>query len=192
MLNPHLVACRPVGIWHGICCLEAMTSELMSRMDSGTGTADRLSAAVPDVSAPAVVNLGLLSTSLAFQVRKAQLALQRRGLRNISSLHVGPAEFGALVLCEQNPGMAQFQIAATLDIDKASVVAIVDRLEELGWLLRRRSSHDRRRYGLYLTPEGARQTLILRHQAGEAEAFARELYSAEELKQLLGLLARLG
>jgi DNA-binding MarR family transcriptional regulator len=164
----------------------------MSRRDSGTGTADRLSAGVPDVSAPSVVNLGLLSTSLAFQVRKAQLALQRRGLRNVSSLHVGPAEFGALVLCEQNPGMAQFQIAATLDIDKASVVAIVDRLEELGWVLRRRSSHDRRRYGLYLTPEGARQTQILRQQAGEAEAFARDVFSAEELKQLLGLLARLG
>ncbi len=71
------------------------------------------------------------------------------------ALHVGPAEFGTLVLCEQNPGMAQFQIAAALDIDKASVVAVVDRLEELGWLLRRRSNHDRRRYGLYLTAEGA-------------------------------------
>jgi DNA-binding MarR family transcriptional regulator len=164
----------------------------MSGSDSGTGAADRMSASLPDVSAPNEVNLGLLSTSLAFQVRKAQLALQRRGLRNISSLHVGPAEFGALVLCEQNPGMAQFQIAATLDIDKASVVAIVDRLEELGWLLRRRSSNDRRRYGLFLTPEGARQAQILRSQAGDAEAFARDAFSAEEFKQLLGLLARLG
>jgi DNA-binding MarR family transcriptional regulator len=107
-------------------------------------------------------------------------------------MHVGPAEFGALVLCEQNPGMAQFQIAAALDIDKASVVAIVDRLEELGWLLRRRSNHDRRRYGLYLTPEGARQAHILRGQAEGAEAFARDVYSPDELKQLLGLLARLG
>ena len=110
----------------------------------------------------------------------------------MSSLHVGPAEFGALVLCETNPGMAQFQIAATLDIDKASVVAVVDRLEELGWLLRRRSGNDRRRYGLYLTPEGARQAQVLRSQAEQAEAFARDVYSADELKQLLGLLARLG
>ena len=163
----------------------------MSRSDSGTGMADRLSASLPDLPAPTVGNMGLLSTSLAFQVRKAQLALQRRGLRNISSLHVGPAEFGALVLCEENPGMAQFQIAAALDIDKASVVAVVDRLEELGWLLRRRSNHDRRRYGLYLTPEGARQAQVLRSQAEEAEAFARDVYSPDELKQLLGLLARL-
>jgi hypothetical protein len=32
----------------------------------------------------------------------------------------------------------------------------------------------------------------LRRQAEEAEAFARNIYSAEELEQLLTLLARLG
>jgi DNA-binding MarR family transcriptional regulator len=72
------------------------------------------------------------------------------------------------------------------------VVAIVDRLEALGWLLRRRSSHDRRRYGLCLTPEGLRQVQSLRRQAEEAESFAHELYSADEMKRLLELLARLG
>ena len=109
--------------------------------------------------------MGILSRSLAFHVRKAQLALQRRGLRSMSAGGVGPAEFGTLVLCEQNPGLAQFQIAAALDIDKASVVAVVDRLEELGWVVRRRSSQDRRRYGLFLTPSGAQQTELLRQQA---------------------------
>lgn len=164
----------------------------MTQNESSAGSADRMLASLPDMPAPTTVNLGQLSGSLAFQVRKAQLALQRRGLRSISTMHVGPAEFGTLVLCEHNPGMAQFQIAAALDIDKASVVAIVDRLEELGWLLRRRSNHDRRRYGLYLTPEGARQAQILRSQAEEAEAFARDIFSTDELNQLLGLLARLG
>jgi len=159
-----------------------------------TEVADSLGSSVslPDLPAPVVVDLGLLSRSLAFHVRKAQLALQRRGLRSVSALHVGPAEFGTLVLCEQNPGMAQFQIAAALDIDKASVVAVVDRLEELGWLLRRRSNHDRRRYGLYLTAEGMRQVQVLRTQAEDAESFAREIFSPDELQQLLGLLARLG
>lgn len=145
-----------------------------------------------DIPTPSVVELGLLSRSLAFHVRKAQLVLQRRGLRNLSSQHVGPAEFGTLVLCEQNPGMAQFQIASALDIDKASVVAVVDRLEELGWLLRRRSNQDRRRYGLFLTAEGQRQVQVLRAQAEKSESFAREIFSPDELNQLLGLLARLG
>jgi DNA-binding MarR family transcriptional regulator len=162
------------------------------RTDTRTGSADRLPVSLPDLPEPPAIELGLLSRSLAFHVRKAQLALQRRGLRSVSHLNVGPAEFGTLVLCEQNPGMAQFQIAAALDIDKASVVSVVDRLEEMGWLLRRRSNHDRRRYGLCLTPEGLRQVHTLRQQAEESEAFARELFSGEEMSQLLGLLARLG
>lgn len=169
-----------------------MTLEAHVRLHSPGAAADRHVPASSPPSLTSEVDLGMLEHSLAFQVRRAQLALQRRGLRTRSALHVGPAEFGTLVLCEQNPGLAQFQIAAALDIDKASVVAVVDRLEELGWLLRRRSSHDRRRYGLYLTPEGQRQVQQLTAQAREAEAFARDRLSIDEQRQLLGLLARLG
>lgn len=149
------------------------------------------SPSVPDLPQPPHIELGVLERSLAFCVRKAQLALQRRGLRSSAGAGIGPAEFGTLVLCEQNPGLAQFQIAAALDIDKASVVAVVDRLEQLGWLLRRRSNHDRRRYGLCLTSEGQRQVLALRRQAEQAEAFASGLYSPQELAQLLELLTRM-
>lgn len=155
------------------------------------GSTERLMASRQERQSPTVVDMGILSRSLAFHVRKAQLALQRRGLRNLSSGSVGPAEFGTLVLCEQNPGLAQFQIAAALDIDKASVVAVVDRLEELGWVVRRRSNQDRRRYGLFLTPSGAQQAVLLRQQAEEAESFAHELFSAAELQQILTLLGRL-
>jgi DNA-binding MarR family transcriptional regulator len=169
-----------------------MASEAQMRSESTLGSLDRAPLVRREESMPSHVNMGLLSTSLAFNIRKAQLALQRRGLRNISAAHVGPAEFGTLVLCDQNPGLAQFQIAAALDIDKASVVAVVDRLEEMGWLVRRRSSVDRRRYGLFLTAVGSQQLQVLRRQAGEAESFAHDIYSPAELTQLLGLLARLG
>ena len=167
-----------------------MSTETLS-IKNTLGSTDRVLASRQDRPQPTVVDMGILSQSLAFHVRKAQLALQRRGLRNLSSGSVGPAEFGTLVLCEQNPGLAQFQIAAALDIDKASVVAVVDRLEELGWVVRRRSNQDRRRYGLFLTPSGAQQTVLLRQQAEQAESFAQELFSAAELQQLLTLLGRL-
>ena len=169
-----------------------MTTQTLQQTDPTPGNSDRMGASRAERAAPTVVDMGILSRSLAFHVRKAQLALQRRGLRNVSAGSVGPAEFGTLVLCEQNPGLAQFQIAAALDIDKASVVAVVDRLEELGWLVRRRSNVDRRRHGLYLTAEGAHQTAVLRRQAEQAEAFALDLFSSAELNQLLTLLARLG
>jgi DNA-binding MarR family transcriptional regulator len=168
-----------------------MASEAGFVTTSLPSSADRPRAGHQESAAPAVVDLGELSQSLTFTIRKAQLALQRRGLRSVSAGHVGPAEYGALVLCEQNPGMAQFQMAAALDVDKASVVAIVDHLEELGWLVRRRSSDDRRRYGLFLTAEGVRQTQLLRGQARDAESFVGEVLSPAEVTQLLTLLGRL-
>ncbi len=94
-----------------------MTYEAILRSDIRSGGESL--PVLPDLPEPPRIELGALGRSLAFHVRKAQLALQRRGLRNVSEMHVGPAEFGTLVLCEQNPGMAQFQIAAALDIDKA-------------------------------------------------------------------------
>lgn len=168
-----------------------MAYDAILRSDRGTG-AESLPVTLPEPPAPTSLQLGPLGRSLAFHVRKAQLALQRRGLRSVSQLPLGPAEFGTLVLCEENPGVAQFQVAAALDIDKASVVAVVDRLEDMGWLLRRRSSQDRRRYGLHLTPEGLRQVQVLRGQAAQAESFARALFNPQEMEQLLGLLSRLG
>lgn len=168
-----------------------MTTETLLTANSSAAS-DRVAATGLDHgSAPDLVDMGILSRSLAFHVRKAQLALQRRGLRNVSAGNIGPAEFGTLVLCEQNPGLAQFQIAAALDIDKASVVAVVDRLEELGWVVRRRSNQDRRRYGLHLTASGAHQAEVLRKQAQQAESFAHDLFSPAELNQLLTLLGRL-
>jgi DNA-binding MarR family transcriptional regulator len=177
--------------WHGACFLKGMSTETLPTIKTSHSPADRALGARQERPVTSVVHLGLLSGSIAFHVRRAQLTLQRRGLRSLSSAGVGQAEFGTLVLCEQNPGLAQFQIAAALDIDKASVVAVVDRLEELGWVVRRRSNQDRRRYGLFLTPTGAYQTGLLRQQSEQAESFAQELFSGAELQQLLALLGRL-
>ncbi len=167
-----------------------MSHQTQLRSDSQVG-ADRVSAFLPAPAQDQPIELGVLGRSLAFHVRRAQLVLQRQGLRARAGPPVGHAGFGTLVLCEQNPGLAQFQIAAALDIDKASVVAVIDRLEELGWVLRRRSHQDRRRHGLWLTPEGQRQVEVLRRQAEEAESFAQQRLDPKELQQLLGLLARL-
>jgi DNA-binding MarR family transcriptional regulator len=142
--------------------------------------------------APERVTLGMLGDSVVFSLRKAQLALQRRGLRSLSGGQIGPAEYGVLVLCAANPGIAQVQVAATLDVDKASVVALVDRLEGLGWLIRRRSQTDRRRHGLHLTGDGARSLQQLEQQAGAVEAQARDRFTPAEWTQFLEFLGRVG
>jgi DNA-binding MarR family transcriptional regulator len=109
----------------------------------------------------------------------------------MGSSEVGAGIFGLLVLAGANPGIAQIQIATHLNVDKASVVSMVDKLEESGWLVRRRALDDRRRYGLFLTPEGARQLKQLKGQMQEREQELASLYSDEERRQLIGLLQRM-
>jgi DNA-binding MarR family transcriptional regulator len=130
--------------------------------------------------------------SLSFSLRRVQLALQRGGLREMSEGRVGQAEYGVLCLCAAQPGVAQVQIATGLDVDKASVVGLVDRLETLGWLIRRRNPKDRRRHGLHLTGEGARALQQLQQQAEAIESRIRERFSAAEWEQFTVFLARAG
>lgn len=136
------------------------------------------------------VDMDILPELLGYNLRTAQLALQRSFARAGGS-DIGNGVFGLLVLVGANPGIAQIQVATHLNIDKASVVAMVDKLEESGWLVRRRAQDDRRRYGLFLTPEGTRQLKQLKEQMQEREAIFESLYTPEERQLLISLLQRM-
>jgi DNA-binding MarR family transcriptional regulator len=59
------------------------------------------------------------------------------------------------VLARSNPGICQIELGSHLGIDKASMVALLDRLESAGLIERRRSTRDRRRQGIFLTASGS-------------------------------------
>ncbi|HEV7633159.1 MAG TPA: MarR family winged helix-turn-helix transcriptional regulator [Steroidobacteraceae bacterium] len=141
--------------------------------------------------APGSVDMDILPDLLGYNVRTAQLALQRSFTRTMANSDIGAGVFGLLVLCGANAGIAQIQVARHLNIDKASVVALVDRMEESGWVVRRRSTEDRRRHGLFLTAEGTRQLKGLKKQMQQREESLSELFSEDERRQLISLLQRI-
>jgi DNA-binding MarR family transcriptional regulator len=137
------------------------------------------------------IDMDILPELLGYNMRCAQLALQRSFTRTAGATEIGAGVFGLLVLAGANPGIAQIQVATHLNVDKASVVSMVDKLEETGWLVRRRAADDRRRYGLFLTPEGAKQLKLLKTQMHDRERALGSLYSDEERRQLISLLQRM-
>src|SRR5690348_18287525 len=96
------------------------------------------------------IDLDCLPTLLGFNIRRAQIALWRDFNRNVAEGYVRPGVFSALLLANANPGIAQIEIANQLGIDKASVVSLIDRMEDAGWVTRKRSTDDRRRQGFFL------------------------------------------
>jgi len=137
------------------------------------------------------VDLDCLPPLLGFTTPRAQIALWRDFTRNVAEGYVRPGVFSALLLARANPGIAQIEIANQLGIDKASVVSLVDRMEDAGWVTRRRSTEDRRRQGIFLTPAGVKACRELKKEMIDHEQKFVARYTDQELRALIALLSRL-
>jgi DNA-binding MarR family transcriptional regulator len=100
------------------------------------------------------LSLGGLEDLLGFNLRLASAAMHRDFLATLSSQDVTQKQVALLWLIEANPGVSQIALAQALDMDRATTMAIIDRLEARGLAVRRRSTVDRRRQELYLTDQG--------------------------------------
>lgn len=135
---------------------------------------------------------GELPDLLGYNLRRAQVALWRDFLRTVDAgSGIRPAVFSLLLLVARNPGAAQIQLARALAIDKASIVAVIRRLERARLIERRRSEVDRRRQGLFLTPLGAKKVATMRARMRRHERRFLKRMTGSEAKLLIGLLRRL-
>jgi len=138
----------------------------------------------------ATLTAGLLPRLIGYQLRLAQVAVFRDFERTVGVLGISPGRVGVMLLIEANPGMAQSRLAEAVELDRSTLVPVIDQLEAAG-RVERRPGPDRRTNGLWLTAAGRRflARVKARIRAHEARIGAR-LSAAEraELLRLLGLL----
>lgn len=103
---------------------------------------------------PVRLDLAGLPELLGFHLRLAHVAMYRDFTAAMTDLDLTQKQSATLQLVGANPGASQVDIAATLGADRATMMAMIDRLENRGLLLRSRSMTDRRRRELHLTPQG--------------------------------------
>lgn len=142
-------------------------------------------------AAGATVHLGCLPRLLGFNLRRAHQCAWRQYVTVIGEKHIRPGLFSLLVLVGANPGIAQIELGTHLGIDKASIVALLDRLEKVGMLDRLRSTRDRRRQGIYLTARGAEALESLVGAVRTLERRMASRFTRPEFDQLLSFLQRL-
>jgi MarR family transcriptional regulator, organic hydroperoxide resistance regulator len=128
---------------------------------------------------------------LGYRLRRAQGAMHRDFMAAVASLDLTQKQAATLWLINSNPGVAQVSVAAALGMDRATMMAIVDRLEQRNLVVRKRSTADRRRQELYLTPAG--QSTLRKAKACIAKHEKRfiALFTAAELESLLAALQKL-
>jgi DNA-binding MarR family transcriptional regulator len=138
------------------------------------------------------IALGTLSSLLGYHLRRAQVAVFQDFGTAVDGAEITPGQFGVLVVIATNAGLSQTQLGTALGIDRSTVVAVIDRLEARGWVVREVSPHDRRSHALRLSAEGtaALARLTERVRAHE-QSIARRLTAAEK-STLIELLSRVG
>lgn len=137
------------------------------------------------------LSYGGLDEILGFRVRMAHTAIYRDFSAALSSLGLTQKQCATLWLIHANPAASQASLANVLNMDRATMMAIVDRLEEGGLVIRKRSSADRRRQELYLTPAGQKVLAKARAAVARHEQRFTSRFSRAELDALLSALGKL-
>ncbi len=138
-----------------------------------------------------MVELGPLSGTLGFALRRAQAAVTQDFLAAFAAEEIRPTQLAVLTVLRHNPGLRQTQVSFSLGIKRTNFVPLLDELERRGFAERRRVPGDRRAAALFLTRAGSEALDRFEAIARDHEARFTARLGAENRATLLGLLHRL-
>jgi DNA-binding MarR family transcriptional regulator len=127
---------------------------------------------------------------LGYRLRRAQGAMHRDYMATVAGVDLTQKQTATLWLINANPGVSQVSVAGALGMDRATMMAVTDRMEERGLLIRKRSTVDRRRQELYLTPAGQNALRKVKTRITEHETRFKALFKPAELAALLAALEK--
>lgn len=137
------------------------------------------------------LRLDLLPGLIGYQLRLAQLAVFNDFAAKLQDFDISPGRFGVLVLISANPGMTQSLLASATQLDRSTMVAVIDQLEARGLVERRASPTDRRSNALVLTAGGEKLLKQLKRRIKQHEARIAAAMTPGETTTLVNLLTRI-
>jgi DNA-binding MarR family transcriptional regulator len=136
-----------------------------------------LVAAGPPVTGPPLPEL---AGRLGYLLKHAQLALAGLTAAALAPSGITGRQLAVLIAIDGAAPLSQAEAAGRLGVDRTTMVALIDELEEAGLVRRQRDSADRRKNVVVLT-EAGRATLATATTASQAaeRQFLRPLPSAQ-------------
>ena len=138
------------------------------------------------------IAFGTLGDLLGYHLRRAHVATFQNFAKVLDDWNISPGQVGVLALVKANSGINQTRIGNALGIDRSTLVAVIDRLEERKLIARTPSPTDRRSHALVLTEAGERYLAELLPQVQEHERQIATKLSDDERATLIELLSRVG
>lgn len=125
---------------------------------------------------------------LSFLLVQLGLHGARRFGERLAPLGLEQRQAGMLIRLAANQGRSQQAIAEMIGVNATRMVFLVDELEELGLVERRRNPSDRRSHALYLTGQGLATVDQVRAVTAEHEAEMGAGLTEAQRAQLVSLL----
>src|SRR5690606_41896999 len=128
---------------------------------------------------------------VGYSIRRAQIRIYQDFLDALDPWSITPPRFSAMTIIHGNPGMKLTELANAMGIARSGAVAVVDSLQELGYVVRAGSLVDKRAHALALTEVGQEALHGITQAICDHDArISAKLTSAEqqELRRLLDLL----
>jgi len=131
-----------------------------------------------------------LDELIGYAMRRAQLKLFQNLIGRLSAHDLRPAQFSALAIIDQNPGLMQADLARALAIEPPQVVPLLNKLESRALAVRVRCKPDKRSYGIFLSKTGETLLKELKQIAAQSDLDSTSALSGEEREELLRLLKK--
>jgi len=138
------------------------------------------------------IDVGVLNDHLGYFIRRLQIWVFQDFIRSLASIDIRPAQYSVLVVVAANPGLSQSDLAATLAIERARLVRLLDKLEKRGLTQRLDSRTDRRSHALRLTRRGQKVLRRAKALAAAHESRLSAVLGIEQRKLLIDVLKGLG
>jgi MarR family transcriptional regulator, transcriptional regulator for hemolysin len=131
-----------------------------------------------------------LSRNFGFILNDVARLMRTTFDRRVKSLGLTRSQWWVLLHLFRNDGITQTELADILEIEKATLGRLIDRLEAKKWVRREEAANDRRAKRVFLTEEIEPAMKAMRAAAAELRRDALAGLSAEEKEHFVDTLLR--
>jgi DNA-binding MarR family transcriptional regulator len=136
-------------------------------------------------------DIGEIQNIVGFHIRLAHGAVYRHFTETFADLDLTQKQVSVLWLIDDHPDIAQTDLATRMRMDRATTMAIVNRLQARGYLVRGKSYSDGRKQTLNLTDAGRKALVVAKDAIAQHEHWLKSRFTDKEVERLIEMLARI-
>ena len=136
-------------------------------------------------------DIGEIRNIVGFHIRLAHGAVYRHFSETFQTIDLTQKQVSVLWLVDDHPDIAQTDLAQRMRMDRATTMAIVNRLQSRGYLVRGKSQTDGRKQTLNLTEDGRAALVDAKAAIQEHEAWLKNRFTPQEVELLVEMLTRI-